>query len=147
MGKQKWHIYYLLSKKGTQLFLWWPYLTSLELGITFTLTHMLPNEPSAPGFPGWQDVCRSSGFINQFSKNMKGQRSFLSGMCGAELFPAGQGGAGRRWKSAGRSGAGRGKKARKSTDPKLRQKFVNCYWGICITVWCFDQGKHYILWL
>ena len=56
-------------------------------------------------------------------------------------------GAGRRWKSAGRSGAGRGEKARKSTDLKIRQKCVNCYWRICITVWCFDQGKHYILWL
>ena len=53
-----------------------------------------------------------------------------------------RGGAGRRWKSAGR-----GEKARKSTDLKIRQKCVNCYWRICITVWCFDQGKHYILWL
>ena len=59
----------------------------------------------------------------------------------------GRGGAGQRWKSAGRSGAGRGEKARKSTDLKIRQKCVNCYWRICITVWCFDQGKHYILWL
>ena len=56
-------------------------------------------------------------------------------------------GAGRGWKSAGRSGAGRGEKARESTDLKIRQKCVNCYWRICITVWCFDQGKHYILWL
>ena len=49
---------------------------------------------------------------------------------------------GRGWKSAGR-----GKKERKSTDPKIQQKCVNCYWRICITVWCLDQGKHYTLWL
>ena len=51
-------------------------------------------------------------------------------------------GTGRGWTSAGR-----GRKARKSTDPKIWQKCVKCYWRICITVWCFDQGKHYILWL
>ena len=52
-------------------------------------------------------------------------------MCGAEHFSAGRGGArgkirgaGREGKSAGRSGAGRGEKARKSTDPKIRQKCV-----------------------
>ena len=45
-------------------------------------------------------------------------------------------GAGRRWKSAGR-----GKKARKSTDPKNRQQCVNCYWDICSALWCFDKGN------
>ena len=54
-------------------------------------------------------------------------------------------GAGQRWNLQG--DPGRGKKVRKSTDLKIRQKCVNCYWRICITVWCFDQGKHYILWL
>ena len=54
-------------------------------------------------------------------------------------------GAGRAEDENPRDGPGRGKKARKSTDPKIRQKFVNCYWGICITVRCFVQGKHYIL--
>ena len=38
-------------------------------------------------------------------------------------------------------------KARKSTDLKIRQKCVYCNLRICITVSCFDQGKHYILWL
>ena len=68
---------------------------------------------------------------------------------GAIASGAGRGwkSAGRRWKSAGRSGAGGGEKAHRSTDPKIRQKCVNCYWRICITVWCFEQGKHYILWL
>ena len=54
-------------------------------------------------------------------------------------------GAGRGKDENPRGGPGRGEKARKSTDLKIRQKCVNCYWRICITVWCFDQGKHYIL--
>ena len=29
------------------------------------------------------------------------------------------------------SGAGQGKRTRKSTDPKIRQKYVNCYGDIC----------------
>ena len=33
--------------------------------------------------------------------------SLCAGMCGAELFPAGRGGAGRGWKSAGRDEVGR----------------------------------------
>ena len=66
----------------------------------------------------------------------------MPGMCGAELFSIGAGD-----DENPRGGPGRGKKTRKLTDPKHRQKCVNCYWGICITVWCFDQGKHYILWL
>ena len=48
---------------------------------------------------------------------------YISGMCGAELFPAGRGedknprgGAGRRWKSAGRGGA-------KERVNRLIQKF------------------------
>ena len=81
----------------------------------------------------WQDDrCRlGSGVQVDFHWVM------AAGMCGAELFPAGRG---RGWKSAGR-----GKKARKSTDPNIWQKCVNYYWGICITLWCFDQGNHYIL--
>ena len=67
----------------------------------------------------------------------------------AELFPAGRGGAGHRWKSAwrgaGENPQGRGEKAHKSTDPKIWQKCVNCYWDICSALWCFDKGKHYIL--
>ena len=43
------------------------------------------------------------------------------------------------------SRAGRGEKARKSTDPKLRQKCVNCYSDICSALWCFDKGKQFIL--
>ena len=50
---------------------------------------------------------------------------FQPGMCGAELFPAGRGGAGRGQKSAGR-----GKRTHKSTDPKIRQKCVYCYGDI-----------------
>ena len=50
-----------------------------------------------------------------------------------------QGWTGRGWKSAWR-----GKKARKSTDPKNWQKCVNCYWDICSVLWCFDKGKHFI---
>ena len=52
--------------------------------------------------------------------------TYKPGMCGAELFPVGRGGAkmkirgaGRRWKSAGQ-----GKKTRKSTDPKIWQMWV-----------------------
>ena len=56
-----------------------------------------------------------------------------------------QGGAGWGEDENPRGGPGRGKKARKSTDPKNRQKCVNCYLRICITVWCFDKEKHYIL--
>ena len=79
---------------------------------------------------------------------------YQPGMCGAELFPAGRGKDENPWGGVGggedenpRGSPGRGEKARKSTDLKIRQKCVNCYWRICITVWCFDQGKHYILWL
>ena len=63
---------------------------------------------------------------------------YNAGMCGAELFPVGQG-------EDGNLRGGAGQRARKSTDPKFRQKCVNCYWRICITIQCFDQGKHYIL--
>ena len=59
---------------------------------------------------------------------------FLAGMCGAELFPAGQGedknprgGVGRGKDENSRGGPGRGKKTRKSTDQKIRQKYVNYY--------------------
>ena len=76
--------------------------------------------------------------------------SIYQGCAGRSFFQRGGArikirGAGRGLISAGRSGAERGEKARKSTDLKIRQKCVNCYWRICITVWCFDQGKHYIL--
>ena len=39
---------------------------------------------------------------------------------------------------------GRGKKARKSTDQKNRQKCENCYWEICTALWYIDKGKHCI---
>ena len=70
-------------------------------------------------------------------------------MCGAELFPAGRGGAGRGEDENPPGGPGRGgaKKRVNQLIWKIRQKCVNCYWRICIIVWCFDQGKHYILWL
>ena len=68
-------------------------------------------------------------------------------MCGAKLLTAGRGMDEnlRSWAKMKIRGAVRGKKAHKSTDPKIWQKCGN--WRICITVWCFDQGKHYILWL
>ena len=65
------------------------------------------------------------------------------------VFPSG---AGRGQKSAGRGGAkvkirgaGRGKRTRKSTDPKIRQKCVYCYGDIYSVLWCFDKWKHYLL--
>ena len=39
------------------------------------------------------------------------------------------------------SGAGRDEKARKSTDPKIRQKCVNCYGDICSVLWCVGVMK------
>ena len=63
-------------------------------------------------------------------------------MCVAELFPWGRG-----WKSAGRSGAGQGNKARKSIDPKILDivgspagpKLLNIvFWEPCI---CFNGEK------
>ena len=48
----------------------------------------------------------------------------VPGMGGAELFPAGR----------GEDENPRGKEVRKSIDPEIRQKCVNCYWGICTTV-------------
>ena len=56
---------------------------------------------------------------------------FTSGMCGAELFPAGRGEDKNPRGGAGQGGAGRGKRTRKSTDPKIRQKCVYCYGDIC----------------
>ena len=61
---------------------------------------------------------------------------------------AGRGGAGRKWKSAGRGWAGRkwksagwGKKARKSIDPKIWQKWVNFYWDIWSVLRCFIEER------
>jgi len=50
-------------------------------------------------------------------------------MGGAELFSsgAGRGDDENPRGGAGRGGVGRGKKERISTDPKIRQKCVNCY--------------------
>ena len=49
-------------------------------------------------------------------------------------------GMGRGWKSAGK-----GKKTRKLTDPKIGQKCINCYWDICRVLWFLYKGKHYTL--
>ena len=56
----------------------------------------------------------------------------LPGMCGEELFSS-EAGRGEDENTLGGAGRGGAKKG------------VNCYWRICITVWCFDQGKHYII--
>ena len=53
----------------------------------------------------------------------------ISGMGGAELFPAGRG--------EGENPRGGAQKASKSTYPKIRQKCVNCCWDICTALWCF----------
>ena len=45
----------------------------------------------------------------------------------------GKGGAGQGWKSVAPGGSGRAKKA--PTEPKIRQKCVNCYWRICNVSW------------
>ena len=55
-------------------------------------------------------MIKSSGGINLYT--------YLAGMCGAELFPAGRGGVGRGQKSAGRGGA-------KERVNRLIQKFDN----------------------
>ena len=60
-------------------------------------------------------------------------RISMPGMCGAELFPAGRGEeknprGGAKVKIRG---AGRGKRTRKLTDPKIRQKCVYCYGDFC----------------
>ena len=52
----------------------------------------------------------------------------VSGMCGAGR---GQKSAGRGEGENPRGGAGRGKRTRKSTDPKIRQQCVYCYGDIC----------------
>ena len=80
--------------------------------------------------------------IAQLWRRRECNRVYPSGMCLAEHFLAERGGArkkirraGRRWKSAGRAA----KRTRKSTDPKIRQKWIYCYWDICSALWCFDR--------
>ena len=132
--------WYLVAVPGTWCAWWWRWKGGFFASITLLTSH--PNSRHAAFAFGnslnltlfctrtqKQPILESG---NQTYKSV-GISFFLAlhvpgkGRARAFSSEAGQGeakmhGAGRRWKSAGR-----GEKARKLTDPKIRQECVNCY--------------------
>ena len=127
------------SSRNKMLF-FWPFWSS----------HITPRHPNPFNWSATHSSVMSTYqvfFSSGWSAGLDQVRFSDQGCAGRSFFQRGGAGRGEDKNPRGGAkvkirGAGRGKRTRKSTDPKIWKQCVYCYGDICSVLWCFDQWKH-----